>query len=223
MTHALPTPDPAAAAAGSPPAADGSTTGAGGSTTGADGVEGNRRLTSVTGLLLVVLLAIEGVTILAIRQLISIHIIVGTIIVLPVLLKLGTTGYRFARYYRRDTAYVQAGPPNVILRVIGPFVVLTSVALLGTGLLAVLTDSQSWVGIHKTVFWVWFAFMTVHVLGHILQAAREASTEIRDRTRVSRGRLALVAIVLLAGVGLAAVVYPQANSWTNDQVQQFDH
>ena len=43
----------------------------------ASGVEGNARLTGLNGVLLVVLLAVEGATILRIRQLISVHVYVG--------------------------------------------------------------------------------------------------------------------------------------------------
>jgi len=40
-------------------------------------VEGNARLTGLNGVLLVVLVAVEGATILRIRQLISVHVYVG--------------------------------------------------------------------------------------------------------------------------------------------------
>jgi hypothetical protein len=56
------------------------------------GVEGNARLTATTGVLLIVLLAVEGVTILFIRPLISMHVFVGLMLVPPVALKLGSTG-----------------------------------------------------------------------------------------------------------------------------------
>jgi len=64
----------------------------------ASGVEGNARLTGLNGVLLV-LLAVEGATILRIRQLISVHVYVGVLLVGPVLLKCASTVYRFIRYY----------------------------------------------------------------------------------------------------------------------------
>jgi hypothetical protein len=51
----------------------------------------------------------------------------------PVLLKLGSTGYRFARYYSGSAPYVRKGPPHIALRVLAPGVVLTTLALFGTG------------------------------------------------------------------------------------------
>src|SRR3954451_9813552 len=62
------------------------------------GVDGNSRLTAATGMVLLVLLAVEGVTILSVRQMITLHIFVGVMLLGPVLLKSGTTMYRFARY-----------------------------------------------------------------------------------------------------------------------------
>jgi hypothetical protein len=58
---------------------------------------------------------------------------VGLLPVPPVALKLGSTGYRFARYYTDDEPYVRKGPPPTVLRFLAPGVVLTTLALLGTG------------------------------------------------------------------------------------------
>src|SRR4051794_35791361 len=80
------------------------------------GVEGNTRLTSVTGVLLIGLLAVEGLTILSIHGLITWHIFVGIVLLGPVLLKTASTVYRFAGYYTGRAAYVRKGPPHVILR-----------------------------------------------------------------------------------------------------------
>jgi hypothetical protein len=65
------------------------------------GADGNARLTGTVGVVLIALLAVEGVTILFIRPLISMHVFVGLLLVPPVALKLASTGWRFARYYTR--------------------------------------------------------------------------------------------------------------------------
>ena len=62
------------------------------------GVEGNEKLTAMTGALLLVGFAVEGFTILSIRRLLFLHFVVGLLLIGPVLLKLGSTVYRFARY-----------------------------------------------------------------------------------------------------------------------------
>src|SRR5947209_20428521 len=100
---------------------------------GAAGVEGNSRLTAATGTLLTLLLLVEGFTILDVRGYITLHAAVGLILIGPVALKLASTMYRFARYYRGSEPYVRKGPPHIVLRVLGPLVLLTTLAVLGTG------------------------------------------------------------------------------------------
>ena len=63
------------------------------------GVDGNARLTAATAVVLLVLLAALGVTILSIGQLVWWHVLLGMLLIPPVLLKLGSTGWRFVRYY----------------------------------------------------------------------------------------------------------------------------
>lgn len=187
------------------------------------GVAGNARLTAANGLLLLVLLFIEGVTILRVRDLITLHVFVGLMLVGPVLLKTATTGYRFTRYYAHAEPYVRRGPPHAILRLSGPLVVLTTLTVLGTGigLLAVKPDNPGvLLFAHKASFVLWFGLMAIHVLGHLREAASESWQDVRARRGDPAGRhrgLRMIAIVtaLLAGIGLAAAVTPSASAWTN--------
>lgn len=189
----------------------------------AAGVEGNARLTSVNGALLLVLLAVEGVTILSIRSLISWHIYLGVLLVGPVLLKCASTCYRFVRYYRRAAPYVDKGPPHLVLRLLGPLVIVSSLAVLGTGIALIYVGPdhrQPLLGLHKASFIVWFAVTTVHVLGHVIDAGSTTLRELRDTStpraqRQRRWRAAAVVVSLLVGVGLASALYPAAHSWTN--------
>ena len=73
------------------------------------GPEQNLRLTAFTGAVLLVLLALEGFTLISLRSMMSLHIFVGVLVVPIVLLKLGSTGYRFVRYYTHSPDYVEAG------------------------------------------------------------------------------------------------------------------
>src|SRR6476646_10182779 len=82
------------------------------------GTEGNARLTATTGIVLLALLAVEGVTILAIRPLLSVHVFVGLLLIPPVALKLAATGYRLMRYYTRAADYVRQGPPLLLMRML---------------------------------------------------------------------------------------------------------
>jgi hypothetical protein len=65
-----------------------------------DGVQSNTRLTAAVGALLLGLLAAEGLTVLRVRSLLTLHVFIGMMLIPPVLLKTGSTGWRFVRYYR---------------------------------------------------------------------------------------------------------------------------
>lgn len=111
------------------------------------GVEGNEKLTAMTGALLLVGLAIEGFTILSVHQLLFWHFLIGLLLIGPVVLKIGSTMYRFVRYYTRSEPYVRKGPPAPVLRVLGPLVIASGAASLaaGVGVAAVtMHSSRSW-------------------------------------------------------------------------------
>jgi hypothetical protein len=184
------------------------------------GVEANARLTAVTGALLFIALAIEGVTILRVHDLLKPHVFVGMVIGALVCLKLGSTGFRFARYYSGDSDYVRRGAPHPILRVIGPLVALTSVAVVVTGIVLLRAGRSTrdpWLTLHKASFIVWFVFMTVHVLAHLRETASLSAQEftVEPTTRVpGRGaRLALVAVTVAVGVASGLAALDWANAW----------
>jgi hypothetical protein len=183
----------------------------------APGVEGNRRLTAALGAVLLLLLAVEGGTIPFLGQVEVVHVVVGLVLIPIVLLKLGTTFYRFARYYAADRDYRRSGPPHPVMRMAGPFVVVTTVALFASGVTLAIVGRHSQIvyGIHKASFIAWFAAMTVHVLGHVWSTP---SVAVRDwsaaqRMPGSRVRQLTVVGVTLAGLGAAAIVYPLLPAW----------
>src|SRR5438445_13609963 len=81
-------------------------------------VEANARLTGYLGVVLAVLLAAELVTGLRFKQLLPAHAVIGFVLVPPVLLKLASVGYRFARYYTGDARYRAACPPPLAMRLL---------------------------------------------------------------------------------------------------------
>ena len=180
----------------------------------ARGVVNNARLTGLEGVVVFFLLAAEGVTILAIHELLTWHYLVGFVMLPAVAVKLGSTVYRFGRYYLRDARYRAAGPPPLLLRVLGPVVVLTTIAVLGTGIeLWAFGDRFGawWVGAHKATFIAWFLAMSAHVLGHGLRASRLAWEGWSAGPRRDRMTLRSVAVgSLLLGIALAAALatYP---------------
>jgi hypothetical protein len=187
------------------------------------GVEGNSQLTSVTGMVLLVMLAVEGYTILDVRGLITLHIFLGVMLVGPVLLKVAATLYRFGRYYTGESAYVRKGPPHVVLRVLGPVVILSSLAVLGSGIGLIFVNSRGLLLLaHKASFIVWVAVMTVHVLGHLQQAAAESLRDLRRPSSAHRIRIAAVVLAVALGIGGAAALTPSASHWTN-RSSELDH
>jgi len=186
-----------------------------------DGVAGNARLTGAAAAALLVLLAAEGATIPFIGPLLGPHIFIGMLLIPPVALKLGSTGYRFARYYTGSPTYVEKGPPLLVLRVLAPGVVLTTLALFATGV-ALLVDgppSNTLLFAHKAGFIAWVALMTLHVLGHLLEVPSLASADWR-RAGPPEARLAgaglrtlSLATAILAGVALAVLTFSAAGPW----------
>lgn len=185
--------------------------------TPAPGVEGNRRLTAALGAVLLVLLAVEGGTIPFLGQLEVVHVVVGLVLIPIVLLKLGTTFYRFARYYTADRDYRRAGPPHPVMRVAGPFVVVTTVALFASGVVLAIVGRHSHTvyTIHKASFIAWFVAMTVHVLGHVWSTPSVAARDWSAAQRMPGSRVRQLTLVgiTLAGLGAAAIVYPLLPVW----------
>ena len=155
------------------------------------GPAGNSRLTATTGVILLVLVAIEGLTLVSLRPLLPAHVFVGMLLIPPIALKLGSTGYRFARYYTRDRAYGLAGPPQLLLRMLGPFVIAATMALFGSGVaMLAVGPGQGWiVNVHKASFVAWLVVTGIHVLGHVLHVPGLAGADFRaPRARRSGSR-----------------------------------
>ena len=186
----------------------------------APGAEGNEKLTAMTGMLLLVGFVIEGLTILEIHRLLFWHFLLGLLLVGPVLLKIASTLYRFARYYTGSAPYVRKGPPSPVLRVLGPLVILTSVAVLGTGVILAVAGpgSGQWLFLHKASFVLWFGVMTIHVLNYAPQLPRMlgARTKYGGRAVAVAGgpaRWLLLAASLAVGVGVAAATMQLSATW----------
>src|ERR1035437_1314491 len=157
------------------------------------GTTGNERLTAATGAMLIALLAVLGVTILRVRPLLSVHLFVGMLLIPPVMLKMGTTGYRFVRYYTADPAYRSKGPPEALMRALAPLVVLTTVIVFASGvaLLFVGPDSRgTLLPIHRVSFIAWLAFRSDAGAGAVGRAHDGDRVRQRRRAAVRGARLA---------------------------------
>ena len=186
----------------------------------------------MTGVLLVLLLAVIGVTLLRLRSLISVHLFVGLLLIPPIALKLASTGYRFMRYYTSNPAYRKRGAPPILLRVSAPVVVASTLAVMASGV-ALLFVGPASAGIlrelHKLSFIVWAAFTALHVLAHLpdLQKTflieRGGHFEYNQLAAGKTGRTISIAGALLAGVVLAIVLLPHYAAWSQFEVFRHRH
>jgi hypothetical protein len=181
-------------------------------------VAGNTRVTGTFGAAIFVLLFVEGVTILRVNDLISAHVFVGVLLIPFVAVKIASTGYRFARYYTGRPDYVEKGPPPIVLRLLGPVVTTMTVAVLATGIAAVLSRRSHWLlAAHEASFIIWFVAMTLHVLGHVLETPALALADLRRGTRAEApgagARLAVLAAAAVTGVPLAIAALGWAHHW----------
>jgi hypothetical protein len=184
--------------------------------------EGNERLTAMTGAVLLVGFAVEGATILELHRLLWLHFAVGFLLIGPVVLKIGATLYRFVRYYTRSEPYLRKGPPAPLLRLLGPLVILTSIAVLGTGvMLAVAGPGPGiWLFLHKGTFIVWFGVMTIHVcayaprLPRLLGHQHSASTAPASVAGAPARYIAL-ACALAGGIAVAAFATHLSSHWNS--------
>jgi hypothetical protein len=204
------------------------------------GAEGNERLTAMTGAVLLILLAVEGYTILRIGRLLTLHVFLGMLLLGPVTLKAGTVIYRFARYYAGSEPYRRKGPPQLLLRVLGPVIVLLTACVFGTGIMLAVTgpgyqEPSNWLQWHRLSFIAWLAAMAIHVLAYLPRLPRLLAAEVRGvslpdgetgqpgarrharqamRALGGRGaRLALLIASLLAGLVIALLTVHLAGNW----------
>jgi hypothetical protein len=185
------------------------------------GPEGNERLTATTGAVLLILFAAEGLTLLSVSRLLYWHYLIGFILVGPICVKLASTIYRFTRYYTGDSAYRRKGPPQLLLRVLGPFVALSTIAVMVTGVLLAIDGTSPRISVagvgsvaglggvtllllHKLSFIAWAGVMTIHVLAYLWRLPRLIAADITPSSRGGRAAhsAARAAAHRVAGRGL---------------------
>ena len=178
------------------------------------GVEGNERLTVMTGAVLLILLAVECYTILRIGHLLTLHVFLGMLLLGPVTLKAGSVIYRFARYYTGSAPYRRKGPPALLLRLIGPIIVLLTACVFGSGIMLTVAGPSygppsGWLMVHRISFLAWLLFIAIHVLAYVPRLPRLLAAEARGVTlpegatggHAGSGRHARRAMEILGGRG----------------------
>jgi len=185
----------------------------------AGGTAGNEILTSATAVVLTLLLIAEGITIIWIGGLRTEHMFIGMALIPPVLLKLGSTGYRFTRYYLGTRPYREKGPPLLPLRLLAPVLVLTTLLVFASGVVLLIDGhkSDTLFTVHKVSFIVWGVLFGVHFLAHLQRMLRSLlgdwTRESRRRVPGAELRLGLVMAATGGGVALAIAVLPLITGW----------
>jgi hypothetical protein len=162
----------------------------------------------------------EGATILRMRDLVTAHVFIGMLLVPPIVLKVGSTGYRFVRYYGGSLEYRLKGPPPLAIRfLLAPVVLLATAGLFGTGIALIVLGPRGGVvlGLHKASFVIWFFAMAGHVLWHVRALPPLLGSEMERRVRIGgrRTRFVLAAAALVVGLALAVAALPAAHSWAH--------
>jgi hypothetical protein len=145
-----------------------------------------RRSTASTAAVLLIVLAVEGVTVLRVRLLLTPHVFLGMLLVLSVPVEDGRHDLAIRAVLHGRSGLPARGPPLPLLRLLGPIVVVLTASVLATGI-ALLLGALSWrsqlLVLHRASFLVWFFVMTLQVLGHLLDSARSAPRDWLCRTR----------------------------------------
>jgi hypothetical protein len=184
------------------------------------GVAANQRLTAIAGTVLLVLIVVELATMSSLGMLLSVHVFVGVLMAGPLAVKLGSTGWRFVRYYTGSPAFVRHGPPPLPLRLLAPLVVASTLAVIGSGIALVVTGPASpgpFVALHVISFLVWMPAIAIHVLAHFLEVPRLIAKDWRRGAQEPapgrRLRPGVTLAMLAAGAIAAILVSPVAAPW----------
>jgi hypothetical protein len=182
---------------------------------------------------LFLVLAAEGVTILKVGRLLTLHFFIGMLLLGPVTLKAGSTIYRFCRYYTGSAPYRRKGPPAPLLRLLGPLIIASTAGVFGSGIaLAVVGPGKGpWLFLHKGSFVVWFCAMTVHVLWYLPQLPRLLAGELdgaagRHTAAVLGGRglrVFLLVASLACGLVIALLTVHLAAPWHAARLVKLSH
>ena len=184
---------------------------------------GNERLTATVGLLVIVPVLVEIATVLlGVHTFMSAHVFVGLALIPAVLLKLGSTGWRFVRYYTRNRGYVELGAPQLAMRLLAPLFVAATVVLFGSGVAMGLLHGHALTiarNLHGPASVIWLVLLGLHVLVYLRRAVERAGQEaVPGRRRAARGtaaRMGAVVAAVVCGVVLGLATVPAQHRWVD--------
>lgn len=184
---------------------------------------GNERLTAAIGLLVIVPVLVEIASVLlGVHTFMSLHVFVGLALIPAVLLKLASTGWRFARYYTRSRDYVAQGSPQIAMRLLAPLFVAATVVLFGSGVAMGLLHGHALQiarDLHGPASVTWLLLLGLHVLVYFRRAWRSAAEDaVRAKRIPVRGtptRAFAVALAVVAGLALGGATVPAQHRWVD--------
>lgn len=189
---------------------------------GQSAVVGNERMTALSGAVLLVLILVELASAAILHLGLSVHVFVGVLLVGPLVVKLGSTGWRFLRYYTGSPAFVRRGPPQLALRVMAPLLIATTLVVIGSGIGLVVTGPHSaglLLPLHGFSVLVWLPLIALHIFAHAWRIPRLVTDNWGNpsgkNTAAGRGlRLGVNLGALVAGVVAAILLFPGAAPWS---------
>ncbi|MEO8897818.1 MAG: hypothetical protein ABI473_03815 [Candidatus Dormibacter sp.] len=172
-------------------------------------LEANLRLTSYSGLVLLLLMALVYLTGAFFDPLRQVHFAIGFAIIPLLAVKLTSTGWRAANYYLRREPYRSDGPPQLIPRLLAPLLVVSAIIATLTGVVLWVLGTQrgTWATLHTDSVVVLAFVLALHTLTYILRAVRAsaggiASAEITGEERVMLWTLALALVAAVLAIGV---------------------
>jgi hypothetical protein len=191
---------------------------------------GNARLTTVVGVLVLVPVLVELLTIpLGIHSHMSLHVFVGLALIPPVLLKLASTGWRFTRYYTRQRDYLEHGAPQLAMRLLAPLFVVATIVLFSSGVAMGVLHGHALViarRLHGPASVVWIVLFGIHALVYLKRALIDSRREVTDAEPPVPGRRwrgYVIAAALAAGLVIGAATVPAQHHWVNLRRDHHEH
>lgn len=179
-------------------------------------VVGNERLTGLAGAVLLQLILVIIVTAANANALLAIHIFVGVLLIGPLTVMVGSTGYRFLRYYANSSSFVRRGKPLLALRILGPLLLVTTGMVVVTGI-ALLFAGPGLLVLHVFSALFWLPTVAIHAAAHAGRIPRLIADDwTRHRPDLPAGRerrLGLVAAAVIVGAIAAVAIQPLAASF----------
>jgi hypothetical protein len=190
-------------------------------------VEPNARLTADVAVVLLVLFVVQiGTVVIGVTSHLTLHVMVGLLLVPPLLVKISSVSWRFVRYYRHDEAYRRKGPPALVLRALSPVFLVVTLVLFISGIVLLLAPSAlggphgTMLRIHAVSFFLWLLLLLAHLAGHARDLRHLALKDWARRTRVavpgSTLRQSIVLASLAAGLALALSLVGQVGTFQKD-------